>query len=1299
MGCASSLSNQNAKNSSKILREQDMLVIKDVNTDLQANQLLSELQSALDSGDAVKQKSLIFDINQKSLSYSQQCANPVQVFTKILDQIPLLSCPYLQKQLAHASQLYLHQVFNKTKVSQIQKQNWLEKVKQLQNSVSASVNANELQFELECICSCAKLLGTGKNDLSSSVLEYAKLIANGILDAEHKDVLQAGKEIIAKICGHKSEKMDEMWVLAVMTNYYTQFLSQTKPDLITGILDQLQEQNDWHVIFAGIDAIETFLEEHNQQIEHIVKLLTQFSHFKQGPNSWKIRDRVAQLCIRNATTQNPVDQLMQIYLDMIAHEENKTVQTTLKNADYIQNQKKKLQESWEKSKNKQDEELQECGKQLQEIQKYLDNNKIGVSTEEYQKYEERKIEILNTIQFTNQIHQLMDVKSKVLEQLYNSVVNQEVQLTNLQQRLNIVDKQVNGRMDQELVTSIFDYYKQESVNWQTRLSMYIPENGVRDSADINNVSKIVDVDQMVMKFITDPQLKSMLIQGGAGTGKTIFCQYLIAKLLDQRQIVPIYVNLPQLQNWQTQMIEETLAEMKLSQIEVQSLQSSNMQFLFVIDGFDEVQCTKNLHQLNHLLNWNCKTLFTCRSSHIAGDSNYQRYFIPSQLDRSVAFTEVVLVHFNDQQVNDYLKRFVQKKQNKWSWEVYRTHIDSIPGLLQLVQNPFVLSMIVSVLPQLVSKRNKNQSNEKLISLDLYEEFAQHWFETEEERMFNNNVNTEIYNLKTEYEKYALKLATKMTDSLKTIVEYKTTDTSSQWSEFFNQKNKQLETVRRGVPLNVTSKFYSFIHKSIQEYFAAKNGVKQVQWLITNTTEALTCSFNNNLISDKGVFQFFNENIVRNITFKNQLYQIIEISKTDARVSIAAANAITILNMANESFQYMNFQNIKIPGANLSSAMMLGADFTGANLQNVDFQQAWLENAILKNANMDNVQFGQQKYLKKVFSVQFSQNGEYFVCSNQEYLYSLYNTQQQNIICQYKPEQSCQSTMYVQFCSNNIIIMKKNQLDVMSIKDFKLIKSYQFKNKINGVYSKNFKYLLQRCDDSIKIYSTDDYSLIKEIQFKEDINKTCFSFNCKYILCLSYNAIYILEFEQGELVHKIDKPTQFGYRYNKVLTNLDDTLLIYSLIESNKIYILNMSTFEPVVILQDSKENITALLISNNGKYLVAGDYKCKAVSYIYGKLNIFNQSKALMLIMQEQQTLALVKIIKPLFRLVLMISSSLLLSTLHYYQSNIQVIILVWRKDLFYIIMIKNISFQLIEMKIYYVGMHLMVHVLYQNQQ
>ena len=63
-----------------------------------------------------------------------------------------------------------------------------------------------------------------------------------------------------------------------------------------------------------------------------------------------------------------------------------------------------------------------------------------------------------------------------------------------------------------------------------------------------------------MKFVENDKLKVLLIHGGGGSGKSLFCHMFIKMLMDNNisNNIPIFINLPSLKEPITRVIEETL---------------------------------------------------------------------------------------------------------------------------------------------------------------------------------------------------------------------------------------------------------------------------------------------------------------------------------------------------------------------------------------------------------------------------------------------------------------------------------------------------------------------------------------------------------------------------------------------------------------------------------------------------------------------------------------------------------------------------------------------------------------------
>lgn len=93
------------------------------------------------------------------------------------------------------------------------------------------------------------------------------------------------------------------------------------------------------------------------------------------------------------------------------------------------------------------------------------------------------------------------------------------------------------------------------------------------------------------------------------------------------------------------------------------------------------------------------------------------------------------------------------------------------------------------------------------------------------------------------------------------------------------------------------------------------------------------------------------------SFKNILFKYVKDSASphcEDKVKIAAANAISILNYAEVSFNNLKFKNIQIPGADLSNCALNRVSFRNANLQNVNFKNAKLNDVIFTKAQMKGV---------------------------------------------------------------------------------------------------------------------------------------------------------------------------------------------------------------------------------------------------------------------------------------------------------------------------------------------------------
>ncbi|BBI17726.1 pentapeptide repeat-containing protein [Neochlamydia sp. S13] len=90
--------------------------------------------------------------------------------------------------------------------------------------------------------------------------------------------------------------------------------------------------------------------------------------------------------------------------------------------------------------------------------------------------------------------------------------------------------------------------------------------------------------------------------------------------------------------------------------------------------------------------------------------------------------------------------------------------------------------------------------------------------------------------------------------------------------------------------------------------------------------------------------------------------IIKGTRTHPEWSIAAANAITVLNQAGVSFDNKNLEDIKISGADLTNVVFRRTRLRGADLRTTTLKGAYLEQAVLYESYLKGVNFKQQSSL-------------------------------------------------------------------------------------------------------------------------------------------------------------------------------------------------------------------------------------------------------------------------------------------------------------------------------------------------
>ncbi|CAO3567585.1 unnamed protein product [Mortierella alpina] len=545
--------------------------------------------------------------------------------------------------------------------------------------------------------------------------------------------------------------------------------------------------------------------------------------------------------------------------------------------------------------------------------------------------------------------------------------------------------------------------------------VYIPPQASPQTSD-KETKPLMD---LVKEFLSSDQ-QVFLVLGDSGAGKSTFNRHLEKELWTKYTVggpIPLFINLPAVTDNYRDIIGEQLRTHKFSDAKTKELKE-HREMILICDGYDETQLKVNLHTVNKLNQAgqpNIKMIISCRSNYLGQD--YRNQFQP-QTDRYIGaavnlYTEAVIVPFSSDQIANYVSQFVRDSEVHklmgngpvWSTEVYMSMLQSIPNMMELVKNPFLLSLSLRALP-LVVKDAVDLTKVQVTRLTLYDSFTDQWLE-------NNKCRLEGIILAEEAEKARRELleegfVSSAIDFLKNlaaaifkeqggnpVVQYMPRSDKGTWKSRFFGPEPDMVLLRESSPLSRAGVQHRFMHRSLLEYFYARHMYETHALLPEGVQDIADQPLNQtNLVKESPIIAFLAEHVQSDPDFKRHLHHIIELSKTDANSSQAAANAITILVRAGVTFNESDLRGVQIPGADLSGGQFDSAQLQGANLCDTNLRSTWLRQADLSDAQMAGAQFGEWPFLQEeyvAYGCVYSPDGETFAVGLGNGTINLYTT--------------------------------------------------------------------------------------------------------------------------------------------------------------------------------------------------------------------------------------------------------------------------------------------------------------------
>jgi WD40 repeat protein len=549
--------------------------------------------------------------------------------------------------------------------------------------------------------------------------------------------------------------------------------------------------------------------------------------------------------------------------------------------------------------------------------------------------------------------------------------------------------------------------------------------------------------EKVLEFLASPG-QVLLLLGDSGAGKSTFnleLENTLWKAYTPNKPIPLHINLPTIDNPAKDLIEKQLRYHNFSEDQIRELKQ-HRHFIVICDGYDESRLTRNLYttnQFNKPGQWKAKVLISCRSQYLGPDyrarfqPTVERYGHGTTTDR---LQEVIIASFSKAQIELYVERYVQRMlldaaavgsdTPSWGVDDYMNKLVTIPNLIDLVSNPFLLTLALRALPTVVQSEQA-LSDIRLTRIGLYDNFTTQWLKRNKQRLedspmsdqaratFDELLDADFIRQGLDYQK-DLTWAIFQHQNGHPVIEYLHHKEDQTWKAAFFAPTTQAAMLRESSPLTRrplarSGHQYRFLHRSLLEYLYSRvisdpldpdplNPDQQPTEDGHSTEGNARAPFvdhplnHRSVVGEPSILQFLAERVETNVLFKTWLLDAIQESKCDAEVSRAAANAITILVRAGARFNGEDLRGIRIPGADLRGGEFDSANFEGADLSNTNLGKAWLQQANLSKCLMSGVQFGELSCLKLDYPVLrcvFSADGDILAVSTEDDKIHIYET--------------------------------------------------------------------------------------------------------------------------------------------------------------------------------------------------------------------------------------------------------------------------------------------------------------------
>ncbi|KAF9135413.1 hypothetical protein BGX30_011562, partial [Mortierella sp. GBA39] len=332
-----------------------------------------------------------------------------------------------------------------------------------------------------------------------------------------------------------------------------------------------------------------------------------------------------------------------------------------------------------------------------------------------------------------------------------------------------------------------------------------------------------------------------LLLGESGSGKTSSCRRLERELWNDYNnggMIPVYIDLSYIDTPEHNLIETQLHTHGFSDDEIQQL-LQHRQFVIICDGYDVRRLTTNLYKTNQLGRWDVKMIINCRSTFLPSD--YQGRFRPHgsshYFDKSAdLYEESTIASLSESDIKEFIQQYVrdlpaQEPLGRLHLSIaddYWNALAAIPNMVNVVENPFLLTLALKNLPSL-SHDSLDPARRETTRDQLYNNFVNSWIDANKKRLDSTILSQEssyAYELLCDSDfrwcarDFLKRFATAMRKHQKNrlVVKYTEREDKNSWKAEFLGRVIEATLLREASPLTKTGNQHRFLYDSLFVFF-------------------------------------------------------------------------------------------------------------------------------------------------------------------------------------------------------------------------------------------------------------------------------------------------------------------------------------------------------------------------------------------------------------------------------------------------------------------------------------------------